>query len=464
MAPAPAPLYLIDGSSYIYRAFFALPPLTAPSGAPVNAVYGFTTMMLKLLREVQPTHIVAVFDAPGGTFRDQLFEAYKANRPSMPSDLAAQIPLVREAITALRVRELQVAGVEADDVIATLTTRYSAAGVACVVITGDKDLMQLVGPFVRLWDTMRDRWIDEAAVRERFGVAPAQVVEVMALMGDSSDNIPGVKGIGEKTATALIQRFGGVESLLGRLDEVERSDLRGAKKVAALLRANAEAARLSRELALVRRDVPLNETLDDLRYQGPDHAALRALFARLGFQSLVRELTDAAPPLTVSTRLLDSAPAVCALHERARQLGAVAMATLGHAEGDGQAPTTRASALLLAVNDDTADEVSQVTLAEEPLRTAVARLLGDSAVEIVAHDLKRDLLRLDPSMIIGGPGFDTMVASYLLDASTTHRLEDVARDVLNITLPEFRGEVGSEAAGVAVMPRLAAELRVRLEA
>ncbi len=460
MPPAAPQLFLIDGSSYIYRAFFALPPLTSSSGMPTNAVYGFTTMVLKLLREVSPRHIAVVFDAPGETFRDALFEAYKANRPRMPDDLAAQIPLVHEVVAAMGLRSLLIAGVEADDVIATLTDRFSATDVECVVITADKDLMQLVGPHVRLWDTMRDRWVDVAAVHERLGVAPHQVVDVMALMGDSVDNIPGVKGIGEKTATALIQHFGSLDNLLDRLDEVEQSGIRNAKRVAQLLRDGTDAARLSHSLALVRRDVPIEATLDDFRYDGPDTARLRELFLRLGFQSLARELSSGAAPSTVSLRVLESAAEVAALHEVAGQTKRIGLATVGMVPGDDHSPTARAEAIVLDAGDG---RPAQGALSAAAVQGALAGLLADREVEKVGHDLKQDLLRLDPEMVVGGRCFDTMVASYLIDPGASHRIEDMALDLLDVKLSEFRQDAQNIAAGVAVLPRLAAELSTRLD-
>ncbi len=458
MLAAPTQLFLIDGSSYVYRAFFALPPLTSPSGAPTQAVYGFTSMMLKLLRETAPQYLGVVFDAPGETFRDALFEAYKANRPRMPDDLAAQIPLVHEVVAALGIRSLCVPGVEADDVIATLVTRLAADGVFCTIVTGDKDLMQLVGPNVQLWDTMRDRKTDEAGVRERLGVTPAQVVEVMALMGDSVDNIPGVKGIGEKTATALIQQFGSLENVLERLDEVERSGLRNAKRVAQLLRQGGEAARVSRSLALVRRDVPLGETLADFRYGGPEIKALRELCQRLGFHSLLRELTAATPTVAVAVRTLSAGAQVAQLHAEAKKGGRLGLASHG---GDGPAPTARAEALLLAAGGSPA---CRVELGAAAARDQLHRLLADPEIEKVGHDLKRDLLRLAPEMELAGPRFDTMVASYVLDASATHRLEDLAADVLGVHAPAFRADGEETAAGVALLPDLAAELERRLAA
>jgi DNA polymerase-1 len=452
---------LIDGSSYIYRAFFALPPLTSPDGLPTNAVYGFTNMLLKLIREEQPRYLGVVFDAPGGTFRDDLFEAYKANRPHMPDDLAVQVPLVHEVVRALRARVLEERGVEADDVIASLTERFAAAAVDCIVITGDKDLMQLVGPHVRLWDTMRDRRTDEAGVRERLGVDPHQVVDVMALMGDSVDNIPGIKGIGEKTATALIQRFGSLDRLLEHVDEVEQSGLRNAKRIAALLRDGREAAQLSRELARVRRDVPLAVTLDDFRYDGPDPTVLRELFTRLGFQSLARE---ALPPVQAAAALLrvaSSAAEVAALRAAARQAGRVAMTTLGTEPTDGQAPTARATALVLAVEGH--DPV-QVNLCDDDPRGELTHLLADDAIEIIAHDLKHDLLRLDPTLAIRGPTFDVMVASYLINPAAAHSLENLSAEILGEQLPPLRDSPEASAVGVARLPRLAAHLAERMSA
>ncbi len=275
MPPSVSHLYLVDGSSYIYRAFLALPPLNNPNGLPTNAVYGVTTMLLKLVNEARPEAIAIVFDAGGPTFRDEIAEDYKANRTRRPEALRPQLPYVRKVIEAFRLRCLEVPGVEADDVIATLARRFATPSNEVVIVTGDKDLMQLVGPHVSLYmpsggrgGTLEPRRIGRADVEQRFGVPPEQVVDVMALMGDSIDNIPGVKGIGEKTAQALIQAFGSVDELLARLGEVEKLGLRGAKRVRELLEGQAESARTSRELARPKPDVPIDVTLDDLAHAG----------------------------------------------------------------------------------------------------------------------------------------------------------------------------------------------------
>jgi DNA polymerase-1 len=457
MPPDPACLYLVDGSSYVYRAFFALPPLQSPNGLPTNAVYGFTTMLLKLLADTRAEYMGVVFDAPGPTFRDDLFAAYKANRPSAPDDLTSQMPLVRQVVEAFRLRCLSVTGVEADDVIATLVTGLAGDCVDCVIVTGDKDMMQLVGPRVRLWDTMRDRWTDSAAVEARFGVEPSQVLDVMALMGDPIDNIPGVKGIGEKTAVALIRRFGDLETVLGHLEEVERMELRGARTVAARLREGAAMARLSRELANMRRDVPLDCRLDDFRVIEPDRAALGGLLQELGFQSLLRQLGATSAPVAAATVRAHDVEQVRELGRRAEASGWLAFASVPE---PGPAVTTPVRELVLAAADG---PVLCASLADTELCRAVGELLQAPAFELVVHDLKGEILRFGArDMPIGERVFDVMIASYLTGATATHGLDELAAGVLGVTVPPFRADAAGAAAGASVLGALRADLRQRL--
>jgi DNA polymerase-1 len=254
----------VDGSGIFFRAYHALPPLATRKGLPTGAIYGFTSMLVKLLRESQPELCAVVVDAPGRTFRDEAFADYKATRTETPSDLLLQLPYIKQMVDALGLPLVEVPGVEADDVIGTLACQAVQHDRDVQIVTSDKDMMQLVGPRVRLLDTMYDRTTGVREVEARFGVPPQQVVEVMALMGDSIDNIPGVKGIGEKTATRLIQHFGSVESLYARLDEIESLGLRGAKRLRAQLEEGAEDARKSRFLATIRCDLPLELDLADL--------------------------------------------------------------------------------------------------------------------------------------------------------------------------------------------------------
>src|SRR5437870_1792760 len=268
--PAPRPrLYLIDGSGYVYRAFHALPGLGTSRGLPTNAVYGFTNMVAKLLREERPRHLAVVFDLPGETFRDQLYADYKATRAPVPDELRPQIGYVRKIVEALRLPVVEVPGVEADDVIGTLARQASRAGLETVIVTGDKDLMQLVDERTTWLDTMRDRRCGPAEVRERFGVEPALVPDVLGLMGDAIDNIPGVAGIGEKTAATLVRELGPVEEILAHLDAVERTGVRGAKKIREALAREAETARLSKQLATIRCDLPVPLARRGVALAGP---------------------------------------------------------------------------------------------------------------------------------------------------------------------------------------------------
>jgi DNA polymerase I len=450
-------LVLVDGSSYIYRAFFALPPLTGPSGLPTNAVYGFTTMLLKLLADAKPDYAAVVFDAPGATFRDALYTDYKAHRPVMPGDLSAQIPWIHRVVAALRLHELTLEGVEADDVIASLIAQHAGPGLDCVVVTADKDLMQLVRSGVRLWDTMRDRWTDVAAVEAKFGVPPERVVDVMALMGDSIDNIPGVAGIGEKTAVALIQAFGDLEGVLGHLDAVAHMSLRGAKKVAERLRAEADTARLSRALARVRDDVPLACTLEELRVGPPDLAAARALFGELGFQSLVRQLCAEAPTLTVAAALVESAAQAEQHFLRARASGWLALAAVGD-----PGPAVRMPARELVL--DTGDGAPVRIRLDDPALRRVARdALRAAPFEIIGHDLKRDILHLAAQGLeLGGRSFDVMIAAALTDPAVGGTLEALAADLLGTRPAAYRDSAEGAAAGVTLLQPLAAHLRARL--
>ncbi len=277
-------LYLVDGSSYIYRAYYAIRHLSNSKGEATNAIYGFTTMLLTLLRQEKPDHIAVIFDSKGPTFRKDLYPDYKANRSAMPEDLVPQIPVIKEVVQAFRMPALELPGFEADDIIATLARRFAAQGLDVTVVTGDKDLMQIVDERIRLLDTMKAKVSGRQEVIERFGVPPEQVLEILGLAGDSSDNIPGVPGIGEKTASALIQEFGNIDNLLANIDQVK------GKKRQENLREFAEQARLSRRLAALIDDLEVDVELDQLLLEEPDVEALKALLKRLEFTKLLNEI------------------------------------------------------------------------------------------------------------------------------------------------------------------------------
>jgi DNA polymerase-1 len=292
--PVPT-LTLIDGSGFVHRAYHALPPLSSSRGVPTNAVLGFTTMLLKALKEHAPTHVALVFDVSRRSFRTELDPAYKAQRPETPDDLARQFPLVREVARALRVPVLEQEGVEADDVIATLAARARALGWEVVIVTGDKDFTQLVGEGVRLYDPMaeasgRGGWTGPAEVAKKMGVPPEQVVEYQALLGDKVDNVPGVPGVGEVTAAALVRHFGSVEAMLARPEEIPAAVKRGGEKLKAKVLEAAERLRLNRRLVALRADLDLPVEPGALARQEPDLARTRALFGELEFSRLLRDL------------------------------------------------------------------------------------------------------------------------------------------------------------------------------
>ncbi|HVC36869.1 MAG TPA: DNA polymerase I, partial [Gammaproteobacteria bacterium] len=284
------PLVLVDGSSYLYRAFYALPPLSNSRGQPTGAVRGVAAMLNKLQAEHAPERIAVVFDARGKTFRDELFKEYKANRPSMPDDMSLQIEPLHALVKALGFPVLQISGVEADDVIGTLAKQAADAGQAVLISTSDKDMGQLVNEHVTLVNTMTGTLLDRDGVKQKFDVWPEQIIDYLALVGDSSDNIPGVSGIGPKTAAPLLAHFGTLEALYQRLDDIPRLAIRGAKQLPEKLRSQREQAMLSRQLAIIRCDVPLPVKPQDLTMRMPDTAALRELYTRLEFKSWLRQL------------------------------------------------------------------------------------------------------------------------------------------------------------------------------
>jgi len=288
-------LYLIDGSSYIYRAYFAIRHLSSPSGFPTNALYGFTQMLLKVLKDRQPEHVAVVFDAGRVTFRNEIYPEYKANRLAMPDDLRQQIDPIKEMVRAFNIPALELAGFEADDIIGTIARDCRERGLKTVVVTGDKDLMQIVEEDVSLLDTMKDKESNIPEVLERFGVEPARVVDILGLAGDSSDNIPGVPGIGEKTAIKLIQEFGSLDALLERSAEVKG-------KTGERLLEFSDQARLSRRLATIDVHVPLGYSFADFLYSPPDNARLAELFKVYGFTTLMKELTSSATLTTEQYR------------------------------------------------------------------------------------------------------------------------------------------------------------------
>src|SRR6188768_1511530 len=303
-------VFLVDGSSYIFRAYHALPPLNRKSdGLQVNAVLGFCNMLWKLLRDMKPedkpTHLAVIFDRSEHTFRNELYKDYKAHRPDAPADLIPQFPLIREAVRAFDIPCLEMLGFEADDLIATYARQACEVGANVTIVSSDKDLMQLVNDCVIMYDTMKDKKIGVAEVIEKFGVPPDKVIEVQSLIGDSTDNVPGVPGIGVKTAAQLIGEFGDLETLLKRAGEIKQDKRRQT------LLDNAELARISKKLVTLDDKVPLEVPVENLGVREPDYRALIAFLKAMGFKTLTQRVADKAG-IDTSQGAAEAAPGAAA--------------------------------------------------------------------------------------------------------------------------------------------------------
>ena len=448
--PQPPRLFLIDGSNQMYRAYHAIRGLTGTDGKSTNAVYGFVTMLRKLLADHQPQFIAASFDLPTETFRAKMDATYKATRTPMPPDLAEQIPWVHEACEALGVPIYTVAGFEADDVIATLATKATAHGFQSVIVTGDKDFFQLVGGNIRVFNP-RDEgaWYDEAGVKEKFGVAPAQVVDVLALMGDTIDNVQGVPGIGEKGARDLISTFGSLDALLDRTAEVK------AKKQREALQANADQARHSREMVRLHTDVDVPFEPERFRFRGADRGRCYTLFSKLIFRTLVPEYAPTADSVDKNYAVVESLDELRLLVAEICAAGKMALRVIA----DGTAPSR---STLVGIAIATAPRQARyvpmghegfaggMSLDRSAALALLAPVLTDPAIEKTGHDLKADLIVLGRyGVALAGLTSDTMLASYLVDVNRDSALEPVALEQLGYkaqTEDEVRGK------GVKALP------------
>ncbi len=427
-------VYLIDGSSYIYRAYYAIRHLSNSKGEATNAVYGFTNMLLTLLREEYPDRIAVIFDAQGPTFRKELYPEYKANRSAMPEDLVPQVPVIKEIVRAFKIPALEQPGYEADDIIATLAKRYAGQGLDVTVVTGDKDLMQIVDERIRLLDTMKGKVSGRDEVIERFGVPPEQVLEILGLAGDSSDNIPGVPGIGEKTASSLIQEFGSIEQLLANIDQVK------GKKRQEKLGEFADQARLSRRLADLVYDLEIDITLDDLSLLDPDREALETLFKQLEFSKLLQKFT--AQPLQNSKAgdylvVLTEAE----LDSMVAQLEAAGRFAIDTETTSLVAVQAELVGLSFAVKPDHGWYLpighSYSGVPQQLARTLVLEklrpMLEDPLYRKIGQNIKYDALVLRNAGIeLAGIDIDTMVLSYVTHPqSKSHGLDALAVEHLN---------------------------------
>jgi len=463
-----APLVLVDGSSYLYRAFHALPPLMTSTGKPTGAVKGVLNMLLSLRRQYPDSLFAVVFDAKGPTFRDALFADYKAQRPAMPDDLRGQVEPLHACIRALGLPLLAIEGVEADDVIGTLARHCASAERPVVISTGDKDMAQLVCPYVTLVNTMSGSVLDVEGVKTKFGVGPELIIDYLALMGDKIDNIPGVPGVGEKTAAGLLNGIGGgLDTLYANLDAVAALPLRGAKSLAAKLDQHREQAYLSYQLATIKLDVPLELTFDELKVGEPHVEALMALYQELEFKSwlddLIRDTKRQGAPLPLAE---DAATTQVETHydtvlEQAdfdawlARLQAADCFAFDTETTSIDAQRAELVGLSFAVAPGQAAYVplahsymgAPAQLALEPVLAALKPLLEDPAKLKVMQHGKYDLNVLTRyGITIQGIAFDTMLESYVLDATATrHDMDSLALKYLGHSTIRFEDIAGKGA-------------------
>jgi DNA polymerase-1 len=443
---------LVDGSSYLYRAFHVpnLQRLTNSRGEPTGAVYGVINMLRSLLAEYDPELIAVVFDARGKTFRHELYQEYKANRPSMPDELAAQVEPLHALVRAMGLPLLQVGGVEADDVIGTLAAEASAAGMDTVISTGDKDMAQLVDDHVTLVNTMSNTRLDPAGVEDKFGVTPAQIVDFLALTGDTSDNIPGVPKCGPKTAAKWLAEYGTLDELMAHADAVKG-------KVGESLRASLESLPLSRELTSIRLDVELEETPPTLRRQAPDASGLRTLYTQLDFRRWLDELgTDEAAPVTDSTATATDYETVLAQDRLDAWLKRLEKADEFAFDTETTSLDYMVARIVGVSFAVTAGEAAYVPLAHDypgaptqlergPVLEKLRPLLESKEYKKIGHHIKYDRNVLaNHGIILDGISADTMLESYILSSTATrHDMDSVAHTYLGhttITYAEVAGK------------------------
>ena len=472
----PRHVFLIDGSGFIFRAFHALPPMTRPDGTPVNAVYGFTTMLMKLVEETDADHIAVLFDTARRTFRNDIYPAYKANRPPPPDELIPQFALVREATRALNIAAVEMAGYEADDLIATYTRQAREAGAEVTIVSSDKDLMQLVGEGVTMRDAMKNRDIGPEQVREKFGVGPDRVIDVQALAGDSSDNVPGVAGIGVKTAAALINEYGDLDTVLARAGEIKQPKRRQA------LIEQAGKARISRDLVTLRDDVPVTETIDSFAVREPEADVLLAFLKEQAFKSLLGKMESRLAPAAAGARaggrapapeetayeLVQGADALKRWIAEAHEAGVVAVDTettsldamraglvgLSLSIGAGRAcyvplaHTTPARQGSLDLGDGggtgAAGEAPPLQIPVDEALALLKPLLEDASVLKVGHNIKYDMHVLRRHGIPVTPVDDTMVLSYVLEGGLHgHGMDELAALHLDHQTIKFKDVTGT---------------------
>jgi DNA polymerase-1 len=435
-------LYLIDGNSYVYRAFYAIKGLTNSEGFPTNAVYGFTNMLLKIMREKKPGGLAVFFDSPEPTERHRIFLEYKAHRPETPHELVQQLPAVRELIRAFRIKIFEVPGFEADDLIGTVAKKVSQTGNLVFIVSADKDMLQLVDKSVRIYDPIKDRILDAVYVREKFGIGPERVTEFMALTGDATDNIPGVKGIGEKTAKELLSSCDGLEELLSNPEKIKKERLRK------MVTGSTDTVRMSQKLATIDTSVPINTDFEELRLKEPDWLSVLSLFKEFEFSSLMKLV----PAVEKTAGKGETVGSVKRLQEITASITReVSIDT----ETTGKDPLTetivgvalcnsKEKAYYIPVQHSSLLEGSGTQLNAKDALAALRPVLRNGKIAKIGHNLKYDIMVLgQQGEKVEGILFDTMIAAYLLNPNKArHSLDEVSFEYLSKRKKTFMEVLG----------------------
>ena len=445
-------LYIIDGSSYIFRAYFGIRQfLSTSKGFPTNALYGFINMLQKVVKDEKPDYLCVAFDSKEKTFRHDIYPDYKANRDAPPEDLAKQFPYFEPLVDAFNISSIRIPGYEADDIIGTLALKGSKAGFRVVIVSGDKDMMQLVGPKVQMLDTMKNKRIGVDEVKEKFGVPPEKVIEVMGLMGDSSDHIPGVKGVGPKTATELIQKYGSIKELYKCIDEIEK------KKLKEKLVQDKERALLSRKLVTIDTAMKLECSLDDLKVRPSKHEDLRKLFSEFEFSSMLAGLEGGSEETSETTRPLkknyETVLTQTAFNKWIKKLKKNKIFALDLETTSLRPVQARAVGVSFSCHTG---EACYIPLAHSYLGVPdqlgvdwvfdkLKPILEDPEIKKVGQNIKYDFIVLkNEGVQLQGIAFDTMLASYLLNPSSrAHNMDALALEYLGHTTIKYKDVVGT---------------------
>ena len=442
-------LYLIDGTAYIYRAYHAIRGLTNSKGLPTNAAFGFTRILIKLIEDRSPEHVAMLFDAKGPTFRHKIYKDYKANRPPMPEDLSIQIPHIKEITKGFNIPIMEMQGFEADDLIGALGRMAEEAGFFVVMVTGDKDFVQLVTDKAVIWDPMKEKTIDIKAVRESFGVEPGQMIDVMGLSGDTSDNIPGVPGIGPKTALTLIKTFGSMERLYEQLDKITK------KKQHQNLVQYKEQAFLSKELVKINTRVPIEFNPHDFRFKEPDNARLSSLFKTLEFRQLQKDFPKKSDLSKKQYATVLDKDAFSDLVARLKTSDMFAVDTETTSKDPMKAKLVGLSfsvksdeAFYIPLAHDYPDVPDQLAL--KTVLNLLKSVLENPDIKKIGQNIKYDWMVLKRHGInLAGVVFDTMLASYLINPSKrAHNLDQIALDFLDHKTITYQDVTGKGKKGV----------------